>query len=60
MMSQQQMNIVDVYDIATSTWYKQATSGSIPNMRVNPCAVVAAAPESVCPRNVALSRTDYT
>ncbi|GAB7347467.1 hypothetical protein MBLNU459_g4381t1 [Dothideomycetes sp. NU459] len=41
----QQMNIVDVYDIATSTWYKQATSGPIPNMRVNPCAVVAAAPD---------------
>lgn len=41
----QQMNIIDVYDIATSTWYKQATSGPTPGIRVNPCAVVAAAPD---------------
>lgn len=41
----QQMNEVDVFDIATSTWYKQATSGSTPEIRVNPCAVVAAAEE---------------
>ena len=34
-----QMNNVDVYDIATSTWYKQATSGPTPKIRVNPCAV---------------------
>lgn len=40
-----QMNVIDVYDIASSTWYKQATSGSIPDARVNPCAVVAAAPD---------------
>ncbi|EKG21203.1 Kelch-type beta propeller [Macrophomina phaseolina MS6] len=38
-----QMNIIDVYDIATSTWFKQPTSGSAPKIRVNPCAVVAAA-----------------
>ncbi|KAI9805764.1 MAG: hypothetical protein M1833_005257 [Piccolia ochrophora] len=38
-----QMNVVDVYDIATSTWYKQATDGETPKIRVNPCAVVAAA-----------------
>ncbi|KAI9670481.1 MAG: hypothetical protein M1817_004348 [Caeruleum heppii] len=38
-----QMNVIDVYDIATSTWYKQATSGETPDIRVNPCAVVAAA-----------------
>ena len=37
------MNILDVYDIATSTWYKQATSGPSPSFRVNPCAVAAAA-----------------
>lgn len=37
------MNIIDVYDIANSTWYKQATSGETPGIRVNPCAVVAAA-----------------
>jgi hypothetical protein len=40
-----QMNQVDVYDIANSTWYRQATSGPSPNIRVNPCAVVAAAAE---------------
>ncbi|KAL1310910.1 hypothetical protein AAFC00_001137 [Neodothiora populina] len=40
-----QMNVIDVYDIATSTWYKQATSGPMPPARVNPCAVVAAAPD---------------
>jgi hypothetical protein len=37
------MNVIDVYDIATSTWYKQATSGPTPKIRVNPCAAVAAA-----------------
>lgn len=38
-----QMNVIDVYDIANSTWYKQATSGPTPQIRVNPCAVVASA-----------------
>ena len=38
-----QMNIIDVYDIANSTWYKQATSGPTPQIRVNPCAVAASA-----------------
>ncbi|KAI9787053.1 MAG: hypothetical protein M1816_007724 [Peltula sp. TS41687] len=38
-----QMNVIDVYDIATSAWYKQATDGEWPGIRVNPCAVVAAA-----------------
>ncbi|RMZ72033.1 kelch repeat [Pyrenophora seminiperda CCB06] len=38
-----QMNTVDVYDIAASTWYKQTTSGKTPSYRVNPCTVVAAA-----------------
>lgn len=38
-----QMNVIDVYDIAKSEWYKQSTSGSMPKYRVNPCAVVAAA-----------------
>lgn len=37
------MNEVYVFDIATSMWYRQATSGTTPNIRVNPCAVVAAA-----------------
>lgn len=38
-----QMNVIDVYDISKSTWYKQSTSGKIPPYRVNPCATVAAA-----------------
>jgi hypothetical protein len=37
------MNEVDVFDIAGSQWYRQATSGPTPKIRVNPCAVVAAA-----------------
>ena len=41
------MNVIDVYDIATSTWYKQATSGSTPDIRVNPCAVVASAADGM-------------
>ncbi|TKA77538.1 hypothetical protein B0A55_02266 [Friedmanniomyces simplex] len=40
-----QMNNIDVYDIASSTWYKQATSGPSPTIRVNPCAAMAAAPD---------------
>ncbi|KAI4094814.1 MAG: hypothetical protein LQ344_002060 [Seirophora lacunosa] len=40
-----QMNVIDVYDIATSTWYKQATDGEYPKLRVNPCAVAASAPD---------------
>ncbi|KAH8586172.1 hypothetical protein B0O99DRAFT_495809, partial [Bisporella sp. PMI_857] len=40
-----EMNIIDIYDIANSTWYKQATWGEAPQIRVNPCAVVAAAPD---------------
>ena len=42
-----QMNVIDVYDIAKSQWYKQSTSGKMPDYRVNPCAVVAAAAEYV-------------
>lgn len=37
-----QVNVIDVYDIATSSWYRQSTSGRSPQVRVNPCAVVAA------------------
>ena len=37
------MNVIDVYDIAESKWYKQSTSGKTPPYRVNPCAVVGAA-----------------
>ncbi len=39
------MNVINVYDIATSTWYLQSTSGPTPKIRVNPCAVIAAAPD---------------
>jgi hypothetical protein len=39
------MNEVNVYDIAASQWYNQATSGPTPKIRVNPCAVVVAAPD---------------
>jgi hypothetical protein len=39
------LNVIDVYDIATSTWYKQATDGKWPGLRVNPCAVAASAPD---------------
>lgn len=38
-----QMNLINVYDIAKSSWYTQATSGETPGIRVNPCAVIAAA-----------------
>lgn len=38
-----QLNIVDVYDLSTRTWTKQATDGSTPKYRVNPCAVVGSA-----------------
>ncbi|OAP59005.1 hypothetical protein AYL99_06302 [Fonsecaea erecta] len=38
-----QMNVIDVYDIDSSTWYKQATSGPTPDIRVNPCAVALSA-----------------
>jgi hypothetical protein len=40
-----QMNIIDVFDIATSKWYKQSTSGPTPPIRVNPCAVAQSAPD---------------
>jgi hypothetical protein len=39
------MNIIDIYDVANSTWYRQSTSGPSPKIRVDPCAVVAAAPD---------------
>ncbi|KUJ20293.1 uncharacterized protein LY89DRAFT_579414 [Mollisia scopiformis] len=40
-----EMNIIDIYDVANSTWYKQATSGPSPPIRVDPCATVAMAPD---------------
>ena len=38
-----EMNIIDVFDVATSSWYKQSTAGPSPKIRVNPCAVAASA-----------------
>ncbi|MCJ1254015.1 hypothetical protein MMC24_001829 [Lignoscripta atroalba] len=38
-----QLNVIDVYDVANSTWYKQTTDGTPPSIRVNPCAVAASA-----------------
>ncbi|MCJ1475103.1 hypothetical protein MMC13_003763 [Lambiella insularis] len=38
-----QMNVIDVFDIATSTWYTQATNGTQPSYRVDPCAVAFSA-----------------
>lgn len=38
-----QTNVIDVFDIASSKWYKQPTSGTAPPIRVNTCAVTASA-----------------
>lgn len=40
------LSTLDVYDIASSAWYNQKTSGTPPGVRVNPCAVVASAPDA--------------
>lgn len=40
------MSTLDVYDIANSVWYHQQTTGSPPGVRVNPCAVIASAPDA--------------
>ncbi|KAK4450816.1 hypothetical protein QBC34DRAFT_66116 [Podospora aff. communis PSN243] len=40
------METLDVYDIATSEWFHQKTSGEAPGVRVNPCAVIASAPDA--------------
>ncbi|KAI8956043.1 hypothetical protein F4801DRAFT_101 [Xylaria longipes] len=41
------MTTIDVYDIASSQWYHQETSGDDkPQVRVNPCAVVFSAPDA--------------
>lgn len=37
---------LDVYDIANSEWYHQQTKGDAPGVRVNPCAVIASAPDA--------------
>jgi len=40
------MSTLDVYDIATSEWFHQKTSGTPPGVRVNACAVIASAPDA--------------
>ncbi|ORY62475.1 uncharacterized protein BCR38DRAFT_458970 [Pseudomassariella vexata] len=40
------MSTIDVYDIETSMWYHQETSGTAPEVRVNPCAVIFSAPDA--------------
>ncbi|KAK3353346.1 hypothetical protein B0T25DRAFT_456655 [Lasiosphaeria hispida] len=40
------LSTLDVYDIARSEWYHQQTSGTPPSVRVNPCAVIASAPDA--------------
>ncbi|KAI1846636.1 hypothetical protein JX266_007209 [Neoarthrinium moseri] len=40
------MQTIDVFDIETSEWYHQQTSGDIPGVRVNPCAVIFSASDA--------------
>ncbi|KAI8684036.1 hypothetical protein NCS57_00069000 [Fusarium keratoplasticum] len=40
------LKTLDVYDIANSKWFHQETSGDTPSVRVNPCAVIASAPDA--------------
>lgn len=39
-------SVLDVYDIKNSEWYQQPTKGEAPTVRVNPCAVIASAPDA--------------
>lgn len=38
--------VLDVFDIATSKWFRQETKGDAPSVRVNPCMVIASAPDA--------------
>ncbi|KAF4463600.1 ring finger b [Fusarium albosuccineum] len=40
------LKTLDVYDIAHSEWFHQETSGDTPSVRVNPCTVIASAPDA--------------
>ncbi|CAP65408.1 uncharacterized protein PODANS_6_9110 [Podospora anserina S mat+] len=40
------LRTLDVFDIETSEWYHQETTGEAPRVRVNLCAVVASAPDA--------------
>ncbi|KAH7350207.1 kelch domain-containing protein [Plectosphaerella cucumerina] len=40
------METLDVFDVDTSEWYHQETTGDKPPNRVNPCAVIASAPDA--------------
>jgi len=37
------MNIIEVYDVQTSQWYRQPTDGQAPNGRINACITTTAA-----------------
>lgn len=40
------LKVLDVYDIRHSEWYRQETTGDAPSVRVNPCTVIASAPDA--------------
>jgi hypothetical protein len=40
------LKVLDVYDIHHSEWYRQETTGDAPGVRVNPCTVIASAPDA--------------
>ena len=40
------LSTLDVYDIASSEWYHQQTTGEAPGVHVNPCTVIASAPDA--------------
>ena len=40
------LGILDVYDIASSTWFHQKTSGDTPSVRVDPCAAIVSAADA--------------
>lgn len=42
----QDPSVLDVYDIAHSEWFRQETTGDAPSVRVNPCMVIASAPDA--------------
>lgn len=47
------MNAVDVFDVASyyntsapdGTWYRQSTSGDVPETRIDFCLILASAPD---------------
>jgi hypothetical protein len=39
------MATINIYDIASSTWYSVTATGSVPPQRMLPCSVVSASPD---------------